>query len=866
MAVSVPVIDMADDPKALKMDGHDQHKKSQKRKRSSWVSETFSGEQRESRIKELNQEMEGLFGCYREMMEQKSGFGMGHDIGSVDSGCALNSAVAVLMEESDLPLAKLVEAIHEKVKDRMRNVSLAAVKNSVLLVGRRVKYGLNNEEADILEDDSHSSLWCWEIRDAKLIPKAERVTIKARRTCRRKINERITAISAMITLLQKPENDHSYKHNFVKASEKLAKVLNEADIHLLMSSMLQKTGAEMAEKEAKREEKLLIKQLERTKRVMEKEKKIADRELWREKLQNVYGNFQSLFMTMIRLGMLFAVTILYFLDFYECLQDEAKMDGKRREREEAEMRMKLRKQQEEAERDQRRREKEEAELKKKLSIQKQASVMERFLKKCKTSPCQIEEMTRPTAYSPSTKKNENVPETITLSMDRALSSKAANIADLHKLHLSSWHHLGRCLRLNQNQCWGLRMKPKRELFKELRLTANKGLSHDDPSAERLADGWQEQHSDDKSCHNDADVSVHDVKKCCIRKQLLQFDKSNRPAFYGIWPKKSNVVGPRCPWRKDPDLDYDVDSDEEWEEEEPGESLSDCDKDEEEESCEGCSKAEDEDDSDDGFFVPDGYLSENEGVEVDRMESDVPVVETQTSHISEQDGHNEEFGALLRQQKYLNKFTELALRKNQPLFISNFLHEKASLLMAEDLSGTPILEQTCLQTLSMRAYPFGPSVEISIDSMEHENHEACMSSGKAGVTPALSVVPIPDSDLPLIISSIQSCSHGMRKLLESLQEKFPSIPKSQLKDKVREISDFSNNRWQVKKEILVKLGMPISPEKGSGHTKSIAAFFSKRCLPPADKSSSSPPIETSPPQLLKSGSASQEQQGCTLNHT
>ncbi|KAK8639219.1 hypothetical protein V6N13_137610 [Hibiscus sabdariffa] len=708
MAVSVPVIDMADDPKPLKTDGHDQHK-GQKRKRSSLVSETLSGEQRESRIKELNQEMEGLFGCYREMMERKSGFGMGHDIGSVDSGCALNSVVAVLMEESDLPLAKLVDAIHEKVKDRMRKVSLAAVKNYVLLVGRRVKYGLNNEEADILEDDSHSSLWCWEIRDAKLIPKAERVTIKARRTCRRKINERITAISAMITLLQKP-------------SEKLAKVLNEADIHLLMSSMLQKTGAEMAEKEANREEKLLIKQLERTKREMEKEKKIVDRELRREKLQN----------------------------------DEAKKDGKRREREEAEMRTKLPKQQEEAERDQRRREKEEAELKKKLSIQKQASVMERFLKKCKTSPCQIEEMTKPTAYSPSTKKNENVPETITLSMDRALSSKAANIDDFRKLHLSSWHHLGHCLRLNQNLCWGLRMKPKRELFKELKLTANKGLSHDDLSAERLADGWQEQHSVDKSCHNDADVSVHDVKKCCVRKQLLQFDKSNRPAFYGIWAKKSNVAGPRCPWRKDPDLDYDVDSDEEWEEEEPGESLSDCDKDEEEGSCEGCSKAEDEDDSDDGFFVPDGYLSENEGVEVDRMESDVPVVDTQTSIL------------------------------------------------------------TCLQTLSMRAYPFGPSVEISIDSMEHENHEVCMSSGKAGATPALSVVPIPDSDLPLI----------------------------------------------VKKEILVKLGMPISPEKGGGHTKSIAAFFSKRCLPPADKSSSSPPIETSPPQLLKSGFASQEQQGCT----
>lgn len=102
---------------------------------------------------------------------------------------------------------------------------------------------------------------------------------------------------------------------------------------------------------------------------------------------------------------------------------------------------------------------------------------------------------------------------------------------------------------------------------------------------------------------------------------------------------SQVTGPRHPFRKDPDLDYDVDSDEEWEEvsvnlivtsnlwkdysdepfiaqEEPGESLSDCDKDDEEEKLEeDYSKAEDGDDSEDGFFVPDGYLSDNEVLNV-----------------------------------------------------------------------------------------------------------------------------------------------------------------------------------------------------------------------------------------------------------
>lgn len=45
--------------------------------------------------------------------------------------------------------------------------------------------------------------------------------------------------------------------------------------------------------------------------------------------------------------------------------------------------------------------------------------------------------------------------------------------------------------------------------------------------------------------------------------------------------------------------------------EPGESLSDCDKDDEDESIEEHSKVDDEDESEDGFFVPDGYLSENE---------------------------------------------------------------------------------------------------------------------------------------------------------------------------------------------------------------------------------------------------------------
>jgi len=81
----------------------------------------------------------------------------------------------------------------------------------------------------------------------------------------------------------------------------------------------------------------------------------------------------------------------------------------------------------------------------------------------------------------------------------------------------------------------------------------------------------------------------------------------------------------------------------------------------------------------------------------------------------------------------------------------------------------------------------------------------------------------------------------------------------LKSKIREISDFVENRWQVKKEVLEKLGMLLPGQalevtskptlnalevtktpilKASEVTdtptrkiKGITTYFSKRCLPP-----------------------------------
>ncbi|XP_021893690.1 chromatin assembly factor 1 subunit FAS1 [Carica papaya] len=531
---------MLRDVDGSKTDGRDQAKKAPKRKRETSALISVTSDQKESQIKALNEEVQGLFRFYREMLDEKP----------VLESVSSTSRILALMEEKSLPFEKLVEEIHGKVKEKeeMENVTMAMVRSAVLSSGRRVMYGVPNADADILNDDTESCLWCWE------------------------------------------------------------------------------------EKEQKR------------------------------------------------------------------LLEEA--------------------------------EKERAELRKQRAIQKQASIMERFLKKSTTTSSSHAEQScsKATLTDPSNRNREIATETVTQSMDCALfSDNKINVNDLRKLHLSSWHHLGNVICSNSRQCWGVRQKPKTELFKELKLSTNRVITHDD---EFNIDGLAEKRLNDRSCTPYSDSLIRDVKNCKRRKQLLQFDKSHRPAFYGIWPKKSQVVGPRNPLRKDPDLDYDVDSDEEWEEEEPGESLSDCDKDEEESMEEGFLKADDEDECADGFFVPDGYLSENELI-------------------------------LLVSRHFL----------------------------------------------------------------------------------ALTVV------FWFQVSLIQSCSQGINKVVDSLQQKFPDISRSQLRNKVREISDFADNRWQVKKEILIKLGFSTSPSKGGGRTKSIAAFFSKRCMPPSDASIN--PMEV-PRQSLKPG--------------
>ncbi|XP_010551385.1 PREDICTED: chromatin assembly factor 1 subunit FAS1-like [Tarenaya hassleriana] len=786
-----------------KTNGFDLPKKSLKRKRESSAVECLSNEQKQAQIEALKREMEGLFGYYRELM------GRAPDLISGFSECSsVNAMTAVLMEEKNSPLSKLVDEIYTKGKGKMETLSAAAVKSAVVSVGQRVMYGVPNADADVLEDETESCLWCWETRDLKMVPKFARGMLKIRRICRKKIHERIIAVSAMVAALQRTESERSCRNDLNKAAEKLGKILSEADIRSFMDNMMQKNNAEMAEKDAKREEKMLIKQMEKNRWETGKEKKKMERQMMKERLQ------------------------------CERELQEADNGEKHKEKEESELRKRKKNHQDYSEREQKRRLKEQAGLKKQVAVQKQASIMERFLKKNQTIVLTRNDLPSDKVTAPvsSSARDENANETVIHAMDYAFSAVCeTSVEDLRRMHFASWHLFGHSLRSSSKQHWGMRKKPKSELFPELKLSSNKGRhTHDNEnSMGKQEDALEEKNLGSISCASQCDPSSSCLRKSRRIMQLLQFDKSFRPAFYGVWPCQSQVIGPRHPLKKDPDLDYEIDSDEEWEEEEPGESLSDCENDQEECPEEGFSRGDDEDDSEDGFFVPDGYLSEDEGVQVDRMETDPPA-QDDFSLASKQDQESQEFRAMLHRERHLSGLTEQALKKCQPLIICNLMHDKTPFLTAKEVDGPQKTEQICLQALATKPFPGSPLIEIMINNTEGEDQEVGNSPCSYSTPPSSSnAKPMLDLDLLAVVSIIQSCSQGINKVVEALQQKFSDVSKTQLRNKVREISDFEDNRWQVKKEILAKLGLTPSPDnKSVKRMKTISSFFSKRCLPPS----------------------------------
>ncbi|KAI4973364.1 hypothetical protein ZWY2020_035625 [Hordeum vulgare] len=124
-----------------------------KRKRAS-NGPVIAAPEKEALAAGCRKELAGLLEYFKEVS--------GHKM-QIDGGGNLstNAMIGCLLEESNLGLSKLVDETFEKLKGT-EGVSVASVRSSVLLIGQRMMYGQSSPDADVLEDESDLSLWCWE--------------------------------------------------------------------------------------------------------------------------------------------------------------------------------------------------------------------------------------------------------------------------------------------------------------------------------------------------------------------------------------------------------------------------------------------------------------------------------------------------------------------------------------------------------------------------------------------------------------------------------------------------------------------------------------------------------------------------------
>lgn len=134
-------------------------KPGRKRKRS-LLWEKMSSEEKEALASDCRREVDSLFVYMKEFVGGRVGL---EEVGAGGALRLSDSVVACLVEESGLPFKKLVQEVYQRLEEE-DGVTVASVGSAVLRVGERRMYGVEKKDADVLEDESESCIWCWEVR------------------------------------------------------------------------------------------------------------------------------------------------------------------------------------------------------------------------------------------------------------------------------------------------------------------------------------------------------------------------------------------------------------------------------------------------------------------------------------------------------------------------------------------------------------------------------------------------------------------------------------------------------------------------------------------------------------------------------
>lgn len=116
---------------------------------------------------------------------------------------------------------------------------------------------------------------------------------------------------------------------------------------------------------------------------------------------------------------------------------------------------------------------------------------------------------------------------------------------IHRTHIANWHKLRH---FNRSLHWGIRRKPKSGLTNELKLhgfsslpskgiVVSKKTNLESYKPDSTLDESEEGFVDDLLGNDVNDIVSPAIQVCNIKRKLMQFDKSHRPAYYGSWSKK-----------------------------------------------------------------------------------------------------------------------------------------------------------------------------------------------------------------------------------------------------------------------------------------------------------------------------------------
>lgn len=291
-------------------------------------------------------------------------------------------------------------------------------------------------------------------------------------------------------------------------------------------------------------------------------------------------------------------------------------------------------------------------------------------------------------------------------------------------------------------------------------------------------------------------------------KFLKFSENTRPAYYGTWSKKSKFINGRKPFGVDNDVfNYEIDSDEEWIDE-PGEDCSDNGGDDDDDDED---KEETEDDRD-GFFVPHGYLSDDEGVKASDDEEEDDDGEEGKEHVTSKQSDGREDEKLKAKACSYEIEIKKHIKPRKPVCIGISYITKP-----EDLN--PILRG--YQKIDL----YKPIVQEEDEDMDTDSPNKSINKNKTNQSEGGVKTPqtVPEEAIPFLLKLLHGSTTGIKKMWKTFQtfwisyikendlELRTTISRTQFAKTVNEVAsrcqnDKRENRYVVNIDILSKYDM------------------------------------------------------------